>query len=796
MTITPRYDLSLDFLRRFHPGRRWLLTAIGQDRKGIETRTFAEATVPEMMQWLDRIGATHNLYFSVGEPLADFSKKAERTDMARVWWFHVDVDPRAGEDIGMEQQRSLGLLQRPPAPLPPPTVVVFSGGGHQGFWKLREPIEINGSEAAAEDAKRYNLAIELALGADNVHDISRIMRLPGSVNRPDEKKRKKGRVESLAAVVEWHKDRVYDLSAFQKAPQVQTGTATGFPASSVKVSGNIRRFNSVDELPDKVTVRTRVIIAQGVDPDEPNKHPSRSEWLFGVLCEMVRADCTDDDMFSVITDPKFGISASVLDKGSNSERYALKQIEKAREHAVDPDLRLMNEKHAVIGNWGGQCRVVEEVWDDGLKRHRLTRSTFEDIRNRYMHQLKRCGTNPNTGDVILKPMGQWWLGHEKRRQYNSLIFSPGKEVPGAYNLWRGFACEARPGSCELFLSHLRDVLCRGEEELYSYLLGWMANTVQNLDSPGFSAVVFRGGMGTGKSIVAKIFGSLFGRHYMSVTDPKHLVGNFNHHLRDVILLFGEEAFYAGDKKHESILKTLITEETITIEKKGVDAETCPNYVHLMMASNEQWVVPARVDDRRFFVLDVSDQHKEDHRYFSAMMDQMNTGGREALLHTLLNHDLRKFNVRQVPKTGALQEQKLHSLDVESEWWYTKLREGRVLPHHSTWVREIHTLDLVADFQSYTRGYGIGKRSNQTRLDMMIRKVCPPVKGPEPRNTPVRTIDQVTGKEVTVARPFFWVFPGLAEARKAWDREFGGPHRWPEVSMEEQGVLQGEMDEPF
>jgi hypothetical protein len=35
----------------------------------------------------------------------------------------------------------------------------------------------------------------------------------------------------------------------------------------------------------------------------------------------------------------YAISASVLDKGSMVERYALRQIERAREEAIDPMLR-------------------------------------------------------------------------------------------------------------------------------------------------------------------------------------------------------------------------------------------------------------------------------------------------------------------------------------------------------------------------------------------------------------------------------------------------------------------------
>src|SRR5690606_13731655 len=93
------------------------------------------------------------------------------------------------------------------------------------------------------------------------------------------------------------------------------------------------------------------------------KPPDRSRWLFYACCEMVRAGCSDQDVFAVITDPKFGISASVLDKGSDAEKYAIRQIERANVEAHDPHLREMNERHAVIGDWGGKCRVLEEVYD-------------------------------------------------------------------------------------------------------------------------------------------------------------------------------------------------------------------------------------------------------------------------------------------------------------------------------------------------------------------------------------------------------------------------------------------------
>ena len=37
-----------------------------------------------------------------------------------------------------------------------------------------------------------------------------------------------------------------------------------------------------------------------------------------------------------------------------------------------------------------------------------------------------------------------------------------------------------------------------------------------------------------------------GQHALKISNAKHLVGNFNSHLRDCVFLFADEAFFAGD----------------------------------------------------------------------------------------------------------------------------------------------------------------------------------------------------------------------------------------------------------
>lgn len=670
--LVPNFDAAWAFLsERFHPGRLIVVTGISLDKKSLPTETFAPNEKAKFLKWVAACALMPaNIYFSVGEPQQRFQKKLERTDIKAVHYLHVDVDPRAGEDVASEQARILNLMRNPPGGLPLPTGIVYSGGGYQAYWKLSEALQVGGVLEVAEDLKRYNIQIERLLGGDNCHDISRIMRVPGTVNLPDAKKLKKGRVPALAEVVEWHDDRVYDIAKFTKAVEIQSPTATGAgigDAPKIKAPGNVRRFSDVDELGDKVSPVCKVVIVNGFDPQARVEFPSRSEALFWVTCELVRAEVSEDDIYAVLVNKDWKISESVLELGPRAQRYALRQIERATEQAVDPVLREFNDRFAVIENFGGKCMVTEEVLDEVLGRYHLTKQGFDHFRNRHMNREVVVGNKKGVDQTM--PAGEWWLRHTQRRQYNKIVFAPGRDVPGAYNLWRGFGCDAKPGDCGLFLDHIRNIVCGGNEEHYNWFVGWLANTVQNPAQQGESAIILQGKQGCGKSIVPELFGKLLGRHYLPINRPEHLVGNFNAHLRDCVLLFADEAFFAGNKQDANTLKTIITSRILNIEQKGVDSETSANCIHLMMASNEDWVVNAEFGDRRNFVLKVLPDKIGDRAYFDAMVKQMESGGYEALLHFLLNYDLKaaKWDKRDVPKTDALRDQQDRSMpwDVEA-----------------------------------------------------------------------------------------------------------------------------------
>ena len=281
----------------------------------------------------------------------------------------------------------------------------------------------------------------------------------------------------------------------------------------------------------------------------------------------------------------------------------------------------INKDHFVV-NEGGKAVVYREAYDHVLRRPKLERMTFEDFQKMHMTELVTViNSSGNTAD---RPLGKAWLESPNRRQYlDGIVFDPtNAQRPNQYNLWRGFAVEPTQGNWERMRVHIWEVISSKDEALEDYVLNFLARMVQKPAEPGQVALTLKGGEGTGKGVLCRAMVKVFGPHGLHIVHASHLVGQFNAHLRDVVCLFADEAFFAGDAKHTSVLKGIITEPTLAIEAKYANPIMVPNYLHLLMASNEEWVVPAGNDARRFCVLDVAAHRAGDHEYFKELYTEM------------------------------------------------------------------------------------------------------------------------------------------------------------------------------
>ncbi|UCI08676.1 primase-helicase family protein [Mesorhizobium sp. B1-1-8] len=415
----------------------------------------------------------------------------------------------------------------------------------------------------------------------------------------------------------------------------------------------------------------------------------------------------------------------------------------------------LNTRHAVVLTGGRTIVVTEKKTSDILQ---SDFGAVDTLRHWYANDtLMVAKKDKSVFDI--------WLQSPKRRQFDGIVFAPEGAPVGSYNLWRGFSVHADPNaSCSLLLEHIRDNVCSGNGDHFHWVIAFFAQMVQRPGEKPGVALVLRGGQGTGKSIVGQCVGSLFSAHYVVVSQPDHLTGRFNAHLERAILVQAEEAFWAGDRAAAGgALKDLITSDRMRIERKGIDAIEVRNNIRLLVTTNSRWAVPAGTDERRFAVFDVAEHRKQDSRYFGAIVEQMQNGGRGALLHYLQSFDLNCVDLRKVPDTAALLDQKLASLPAFDRWWMTTLGRGE-LGYASDWPE---TIDKKAAYAAYEKDAAkLGRVMSDAEFGKEMKRVCPSIETKRIR--------------VGTARAYVFVLPPLDECRQAFADLLRSPLDWNEL----------------
>lgn len=424
---------------------------------------------------------------------------------------------------------------------------------------------------------------------------------------------------------------------------------------------------------------------------------------------------------------------------------------------ADPITARVNERFALARHAGRTLAV--EFHRDGFHL-----GGVDDL-----HTLFANDRVPTPDGKRMEPASHHWLRDPRRREFSEIVFDPTDRAPRtALNLWTGWAVEPDPqASCDLILAHIRDVLANGDRAHARYIVGWLADMVQNPGRKPGVALVFKGGKGAGKDTLAVALRRVVGkRHVAHVNRPDALTSRFNAPFATAILGHVEEAFWSGAHDKKGTLQSLITSETLPIEKKGIDTVTVDSFLRLIMTTNESWAVPASHDERRYAVFDVSDSRIGDRDYFAALYAEIEGDGPAAFLAHLLDVDLSDFNVRDVPQTEALRDQKLNTLRGVERWWFEFLHKGD-LGEFEDWEETVTVeRDQIRDRYEYfiRENRHHGDAVNSTQFGIELRKMLPSLGESRPR---------VDGKP----GPRLYVFPPLHECRDAFGGWLGAPVDW-------------------
>lgn len=653
--------------------------------------------------------------------------------------FFMDIDCGEGKPYATQAEGKKALLsfcKKYGLPIPS---IVNSGNGLYAHWVFISEVAVKIWESVAKKLKKLVKADEPGLDKDGlIADSARVLRPVGATNRKDPSKPKKVTLLKTSDPIVFEAFEALIDKALAALP------ATPTPSHKVETKGNVTvgqdQPASAIRIAEECAVMQLIRDTKGnvIEPlwrasigllkhceESPsiihewsNGHPNYSQKETDAKIAGWEKPPTTCEHFS-------GLSTDLCD---SCKHYGIIKtpivLGYTKPAIVIPDFVAAMNKDRFVGCIGGKTLVFREVYDEALSRFCLETSSFQDIRNLFNNQKVIVGTNKDKSPITA-PLGNTWLDHEARRQYFDIKMLPeGCSDEKVYNLYRGFAVEPVKGTWTLMRKHIKYVICNGDKKLYKYVIQWLARMIQQPSLPGEVALVLQGGKGVGKGMLGNAICRIMGQHACHVTNVKHVTGDFNAHLEDCIFLFADEAFWAGDKAAEGVLKGMITEPTILIVRKFCDGKQARNMLHVLMASNNDWVVPASKDERRYCVLKVAERYAQDHEYFAALAKETDNGGLEAMLYFLQNLDIKDFNVRAVPKTKGLTEQKLQSLDTVTAWWYQKLNVGELLQGYD-WADAVPSKALYDDYVTSVQKLGGNvRRVTDTAFGIQLHKALP------------------------------------------------------------------------
>lgn len=293
------------------------------------------------------------------------------------------------------------------------------------------------------------------------------------------------------------------------------------------------------------------------------------------------------------------------------------------------------------GDDNGDLKNIESV-EELFERFSLVYEMPDAVFDGAEHKLVPIAGARNISN---RPMFKQWIESPNKRVVRSceVGFDPGeRDATIKCNLWGGWPTEAKAGDCDTLLDLLHH-LCSGEsnvDEIYNWVLKWLAYPIQFPGAKMKTALVFHGPQGVGKNIFFEAIMAMYGE-YGRIIDQAAVEDKFNDWASRKLFLIADEVVARAELWHtKNKLKGIITGEWIRINPKNMGAHDERNHVNMVFLSNETKPVVLEDDDRRYAV--VWTPAKLDAAYYETVRLEIEAGGIEALHHYLKTLPLGDF----------------------------------------------------------------------------------------------------------------------------------------------------------
>lgn len=273
------------------------------------------------------------------------------------------------------------------------------------------------------------------------------------------------------------------------------------------------------------------------------------------------------------------------------------------------------------------------------------------------------------------PAAPEWIRWPLRRSVKRVTYAPGESLfteCNSFNQWRGWGTEPVKGSVEPWLKLTQFIFSSTEKGILDWFYDWCAYPVQNPGVKMFTAVVIHGtAQGTGKTLVGYTLGRVYGDNFKEITD-EDLEESYWAENKQFIL--GDEITGKDNRQYMNTLKRLITKETIDINIKFIPQFQLPNRMNFMFTSQHGDSFFLEDKDRRFMVIEVTEDPLPEAFYINYDRWYKREGGDAALHDWLLRRKISpSFNpMAPAPRTMA-KERMIAATKSEAGSWLHDLK---------------------------------------------------------------------------------------------------------------------------
>ena len=340
-----------------------------------------------------------------------------------------------------------------------------------------------------------------------------------------------------------------------------------------------------------------------------------------IKCEITGKDTTDYHKFSKMC------------RMVASDEYRIKKV-------------YFEKYHCKVLGVNGIIRIQQKKDDEKIEIF-----TYRNIKDNYSNLYVNMYVRDGVEEIEFIKL---WLKDKSIRQYNSIDFIPpskqitinnfmylvgddcGRHTPYCYNTYDGYRIEKIIGDKNYSIDEIKEIqtltkenneilghifnLMGRNEECYEYYLDWLAHLTQFREKLPEVACVLISKQGAGKGTIQKLFSKMIGKKYVrSTADIENVFGIHSNTFKDRFFVVFEEVRGTDTFKYSERIKSIITDKQQVINQKYRNIEDYDHFCRLQFHSNNiNGVVKIGNSDRRFFIVECSDEHIGNVEYFNKL----------------------------------------------------------------------------------------------------------------------------------------------------------------------------------